>query len=65
MKLIALPAFANNCFWMHNDGHCAVVVDPAESAQVIRALDSHGLEPHMILVTPHRAELRPRKKQRR
>jgi hydroxyacylglutathione hydrolase len=65
MTLIALPAFANNCFWMHNDGHRAVVVDPGKSAPVIRALDSHGLKSHVILVTPQRADRRQRKNDRR
>ena len=67
MNLIALPAFSDNYIWMLHDGQRAVVVDPGESAPVIKALDSHGLELAAILVTHHHAdhvggidELRPR-----
>ena len=67
MKLLALPAFSDNYIWMLHDGQRAVVVDPGDSAPVIRALDSLGLELAAILVTHHHADhvggidaLRPR-----
>jgi hydroxyacylglutathione hydrolase len=56
MNLIALPAFSDNYIWMLHDGQRAVVVDPGESAPVLRALDSHGLELAAILVTHHHAD---------
>ena len=53
MKLLALPAFADNYIWMlHNDVD-AVVVDPGDSAPVIAALDRLGLTLRCILVTHH------------
>ena len=56
MNLIALPAFSDNYIWMLHDGRRAVVVDPGESAPVIRALDSHQLQLAAILVTHHHAD---------
>jgi hydroxyacylglutathione hydrolase len=56
MNLIALPAFSDNYIWMLHDGHLAVVVDPGESAPVIKALDSHKLQLAAILVTHHHAD---------
>ena len=56
MNLIALPAFSDNYIWMLHDGRRAVVVDPGESAPVIKALDSHKLQLAAILVTHHHAD---------
>ncbi len=56
MNLIALPAFFDNYIWMLHDGHHAVVVDPGESAPVIKALDLHKLQLGAILVTHHHAD---------
>jgi hydroxyacylglutathione hydrolase len=67
MKLLALPAFADNYIWMLHDGRQALVVDPGESAPVEQALDAHGLRLSAILVTHHHGDhvggvdaLRPR-----
>jgi len=67
MKLLALPAFADNYIWMLHDGQQALVVDPGESAPVEQALDAQGLKLSAILVTHHHGDhvggvdaLRPR-----
>ena len=56
MNLQALPAFSDNYIWMLHDGRQALVVDPGESAPVIRALDAQGLVLAGILVTHHHAD---------
>jgi hydroxyacylglutathione hydrolase len=53
MKLLALPAFADNYIWMIHDGRQAVVVDPGEPAPVEQALEAHALVLAGILVTHH------------
>jgi len=53
MKLIALPAFADNYIWMLHDGTLAIVVDPGDSAPVLEALASRQLTLAGILVTHH------------
>ena len=56
MKLIALPAFADNYIWLlHKDRH-ALVVDPGDAAPVQAALQAHGLQLQAILVTHHHAD---------
>ncbi|MBK1616607.1 hydroxyacylglutathione hydrolase [Rubrivivax gelatinosus] len=53
MKLVALPAFADNVIWMLHDGRDAVVVDPGDAAPVAAELDARGLRLGAILVTHH------------
>jgi len=57
MKLIALPAFADNYIWLlHTDRH-ALVVDPGESAPVLAWMQAHpDLQLDTILVTHHHAD---------
>lgn len=57
MKLIALPAFADNYIWLlHTDRH-ALVVDPGDCAPVLDWLHAHpGLQLDTILVTHHHAD---------
>jgi hydroxyacylglutathione hydrolase len=57
MKLIALPAFADNYIWLlHTDRH-ALVVDPGDSAPVLAWMQAHpSLQLDTILVTHHHAD---------
>ena len=57
MKLIALPAFADNYIWLlHNDQY-ALVVDPGDSAPVLAWMREHpALQLETILVTHHHAD---------
>jgi hydroxyacylglutathione hydrolase len=57
MKLIALPAFADNYIWLlHTDRH-ALVVDPGDSTPVLAWMQEHpGVELDTILVTHHHAD---------
>jgi hydroxyacylglutathione hydrolase len=56
MKLLALPAFADNYIWMLHDGRQAVVVDPGDAAPVEAGLAARGLRLAGILVTHHHAD---------
>jgi hydroxyacylglutathione hydrolase len=56
MKLVALPAFADNYIWMLHDGREALVVDPGDAAPVIDALDRLELALTGILVTHHHGD---------
>ncbi len=56
MKLIPLPAFADNYIWMLHDGQQALVVDPGDAAPVLQALDREGVQLQSILVTHHHAD---------
>jgi hydroxyacylglutathione hydrolase len=56
MKLIPLPAFNDNYFWlMHNNGR-ALVVDPGDAQPVLAALQQLGLQLDSILVTHHHSD---------
>ncbi|MES2511307.1 MAG: hydroxyacylglutathione hydrolase [Pseudomonadota bacterium] len=56
MKLIPIPAFADNYLWMLHDGQRALVVDPGDAAPVLRALKDNALQLASILVTHHHAD---------
>lgn len=56
MKLVALPAFADNYIWMIHNGHEALVVDPGDATPVINALQAHQLSLSAILVTHRHAD---------
>ncbi|WP_313072814.1 hydroxyacylglutathione hydrolase [Melaminivora sp.] len=56
MKLLPLPAFADNYIWMLEGARGAVVVDPGDAAPVLAALGSSGLPLAAILVTHHHGD---------
>jgi hydroxyacylglutathione hydrolase len=56
MKLLPLPAFADNYIWMLHDGREALVVDPGDAQPVLNALHHEGLKLQGILVTHHHAD---------
>lgn len=56
LKLIPLPAFADNYLWLLHDGRRALVVDPGDATPVLRFLQAQGLRLETILVTHHHAD---------
>ena len=56
MKLIPLPAFADNYIWMLHDGSRALVVDPGDAQPVLDALQREGLLLEYILITHHHVD---------
>ena len=56
LKLIPIPAFADNYLWLMHDGSQALVVDPGDAAPVQLFLKTHGLQLESILVTHHHAD---------
>ena len=56
LKLIPVPAFADNYLWLLHDGQRALVVDPGDAAPVLRVLQNEGLQLESILVTHHHAD---------
>ena len=56
LKLIPIPAFADNYLWLLHDGQRALVVDPGDAAPVQRVLQENALQLAAILVTHHHAD---------
>ncbi len=56
LKLIPIPAFADNYLWLLHDGQRALVVDPGDAAPVQRVLQENALQLASILVTHHHAD---------
>ena len=54
--ITALPAFADNYFWLVHNGRDALVVDPGDAAPVREALQRQQLQLAAILVTHHHAD---------
>jgi hydroxyacylglutathione hydrolase len=54
VRVVPLPALADNYIWLLHDGHgAALAVDPGEAAPVEAALDELGLRLRAILLTHH------------
>lgn len=53
MKLLPIPAFADNYIWLLHNGADAIVVDPGCTAGVFDALRTHALELRGIVLTHH------------
>ena len=55
MKILQIPAFTDNYFWLlheENDRR-AVIIDPGDSVPVIKKLNDYNLELTDILITHH------------
>tara|TARA_B100000242_G_scaffold239054_1_gene178984 strand:- start:1735 stop:2508 length:774 start_codon:yes stop_codon:yes gene_type:complete len=55
MNIVQIPAFTDNYFWLmfEDNNKSAVVVDPGDSAPVIKSLMDNNLELTDILITHH------------
>ena len=54
MRLVPVPAFADNYIWLLvDDAARALIVDPGDAAPVLEALARESLEPTAILLTHH------------
>jgi len=53
LKVLAIPAFADNYLWLIHDARHAVIVDPGDAAPVLAALQDLGLSLVAILLTHH------------
>jgi hydroxyacylglutathione hydrolase len=56
LRILAIPAFNDNYFWLIHDGTHAAVVDPGEATPVLAALTEHCLTLTTILLTHHHAD---------
>ncbi|MBU3578028.1 hydroxyacylglutathione hydrolase [Polynucleobacter sp. UK-Kesae-W10] len=56
LQVWPIPAFDDNYIWCIHDGHCALVVDPGDSAPVLEYLSKSGLTLKGILITHHHAD---------
>ena len=56
LRVIGVPAFADNYLWLIARGTVAAAVDPGDASAIERALHTHHLELRSILVTHHHAD---------
>ncbi|MEW5837496.1 MAG: hydroxyacylglutathione hydrolase [Pseudomonadota bacterium] len=53
MRILPIPAFADNYIWLLVAGNNAAVIDPGQAAPVTERLEAHGLSLRAILLTHH------------
>ncbi|MGY5366479.1 hydroxyacylglutathione hydrolase [Enterobacter oligotrophicus] len=54
MNLISISAFEDNYIWvLVDDDRRCIIVDPGESAPILRAIKENGWQPEAILLTHH------------
>ena len=56
LRVLTIPAFNDNYFWLIHDGAHAMVVDPGDAAPVLAALTENELTLTAILLTHHHAD---------
>ena len=56
LRVLAIPAFEDNYFWLIHDGVSAAIVDPGDAAPVLATLAAHQLSLVAILLTHHHAD---------
>ena len=56
LRVLTIPAFNDNYFWLIHDGVHAIVVDPGDAAPVVAALTENALTLTAILLTHHHAD---------
>jgi len=58
LEPIPVPALSDNYIWLLRvpDRPAAAIVDPGEAAPVLAAIEAHGLEPAVILITHHHGD---------
>ncbi|MDC8756654.1 hydroxyacylglutathione hydrolase [Janthinobacterium fluminis] len=56
VRVLTVPAFADNYLWLIHDGEHAAVVDPGDAAPVLAALQEQQLTLTAILLTHHHAD---------
>jgi hydroxyacylglutathione hydrolase len=56
LRVVAIPAFADNYIWLVHNGEHAAVVDPGDAQPVIDLLISRNLTLAAILLTHHHAD---------
>ena len=56
LRVLAVPAFADNYLWLIHDGVHAAVVDPGDAAPILAALAAHHLTLTAILLTHRHAD---------
>ncbi|PVX82431.1 hydroxyacylglutathione hydrolase [Paraburkholderia unamae] len=56
LEYVPIPIYSDNYAWLITDGCSAIVVDPGDTAPVIRYCDENGLRLTGVLVTHHHSD---------